>query len=94
VKLPQLAADKANHAIYGAGIYAIVVTAEMIFGVTMYEQAAFGAVCVMAVLKELVDRITANRQVEAGLVPTHTSDGLDALATVLGGLTLHLVRQL
>ena len=86
--MPQLPADKANHAIYGALIF---LAALAIF---RRPDAAYGLVVLAAVGKEALDKLSNMRAVKAGLTPTHGVEFLDALATCAGGAVPLLARML
>lgn len=76
---PVIAADKANHIIYGAAIALIAAVAAkdalIGFGITLL----FGAG------KEAADWLLNQRAIKAGLLPTHDPDVFDFVATALGG---------
>lgn len=78
--LPILSADKANHALYGAGIFAAAYVLLTLQALPALPLAA-AAVVVAAVGKELYDR--AHRA-------KHTPDIMDALATLAGGALVAL----
>jgi len=84
--MPQLPADKANHAIYGALIF---LAALAIF---RRPDAAYGLVVAAAVGKEAIDWLSNQRAVKAGLMPTHGVEWFDALATCAGGAAPLLAR--
>jgi hypothetical protein len=95
VALPQLAADKANHVVYGVAInlaaQKVAVTLTLLFGIDtglqpkdigLLASAAFG------VGKELVDLALNRIAIARGLKPIHGVEPMDALATFSGGLAI------
>lgn len=78
--LPLLPQDKANHVAYGAVIASLSLIGASIFRAPLLSAAliALAAVVAVAILKELVDRRSTN----------HTSDAMDAVATIAGGLVV------
>ena len=86
--MPQLPADKANHAIYGALIFLLALA------ILRRPDAAYGLVVLAAVGKEALDWLSNQRAVKAGLMPTHGVEFLDALATCAGGAVPLLARML
>lgn len=76
--LPQLPADKANHAVYGAAICCVV---SLLFGAGWGMTACIAA----ALLKELSD-LYQNKYGEGG----HEVSLADSGATMLGGLMVYL----
>ena len=80
MKLPLIAADKANHILYGAAAsLATHAGARLVVQTPVLTAlgAAAGTALFLAVGKELYDRRRPQ---------THTSDWRDALATALGGV--------
>lgn len=75
MNLPQLSHDKANHAVYGAVIFAVTYAAAALMRLPAL-QVACGMVVLLAVAKEVYDRANST---------FHTPDPLDALATIGGG---------
>lgn len=75
MSLPLIPIDKANHIVYGAVIFAAAYALFTFAGLPALPIAA-GMVVIAAVAKEVWDR--AHKE-------THTSDPLDALATIGGG---------
>ena len=86
--MPQLPADKANHAIYGALIFLAALA------ILRRPDAAYGLVVLAAVGKEALDKLSNMRAVKAGLLPTHGVEFLDALATCAGGAVPLLARMI
>lgn len=79
MKIPVIAADKANHVVYGALVSAAVnVTSALTLGLdSMYASAAgIGAAFIVGAWKELRDRKTIGA----------TASGGDLVATLLGGV--------
>ncbi len=85
MNLPQLAQDKANHALYGALIAALVLVAALAAGRPLLPACAVAAIvtAVAAILKEVIDRRSGKG----------TPEGRDALATI-GGAVLSLAPSL
>jgi len=86
--MPQLPEDKANHAIYGALIFLLALA------ILRRPDAAYGLVVAAAVGKEVLDWLSNQRAVKAGLMPTHGVEFLDALATCAGGAAPLLARMI
>jgi hypothetical protein len=86
--MPQLPADKANHAIYGAIIFLLALA------VLRRPDAAYGLVVAAAVGKEVLDWLSNQRAIKAGLTPTHGVEWFDALATCAGGAVPLLARMI
>jgi hypothetical protein len=82
--MPQLPADKANHAVYGALIFLIG------FAITRRMDVSYGLVVLAAVGKEALDWLSNQRSEK----PTHGVEWLDALATCAGGAVPLLARML
>jgi hypothetical protein len=81
-KMPQLPADKANHAIYGALIFLLALA------ITRRMDVSYGLVVLAAVGKEVLDWLSNQRSER----PTHGVEWLDALATCAGGAVPLLAR--
>lgn len=77
--LPQIPADKANHFIYGAAFFALVVH-------LVEPQYALLATAVLGVAKEIADVVANERASARGLPPPHGVELLDAVATTAGGV--------
>ena len=86
--MPQLPADKANHAIYGALIFLLALA------ILRRPDVAYGLVVTAAVGKEVLDWLSNQRAIKAGLAPTHGVEWFDALATCAGGAVPLLARML
>ena len=86
--IPQLPPDKANHAIYGALIFLLALA------VLRRPDVAYGLVVAAAVGKEVLDWLSNQRAIRAGLTPTHGVEWFDALATCAGGAVPLLARML
>jgi hypothetical protein len=86
--MPQLPADKANHAVYGALICLLALA------ILRRPDAAYALVVLAAVGKEALDWLSNRRAVKAGLTPTHGVEWLDALATCAGGAVPLLARMI
>ena len=86
--MPQLPADKANHAIYGAIIFLLALA------ILRRPDAAYGLVVAAAVGKEVLDWLSNQRAIRAGLTPTHGVEWIDALATCAGGAVPLLARMI
>jgi hypothetical protein len=86
--MPQLPADKANHFFYGSLIF---LAALAIF---RRPDVAYGLVVLAAVGKEVLDWLSNQRAIRAGLTPTHGVEFFDALATCAGGVVPLLARMI
>jgi hypothetical protein len=86
--MPQLPADKANHAVYGALICLLALA------VLRRPDAAYALVVLAAVGKEVLDWLSNRQAINAGLAPTHGVEWLDALATCAGGAVPLLARMI
>ena len=82
--MPQLPADKANHAIYGALIFLLALA------ILRRPDVAYGLVVAAAVGKEALDWLSNQRSER----PTHGVEWFDALATCAGGAVPLLARML
>lgn len=85
--LPQLPADKANHALYGAALFAVVGGLASHLGHADIAQpaGALGALLV-ACMKEAVDYAINRRAISADLPPPHGVEAADIVATTAGAL--------
>ena len=86
--MPQLPPDKANHAIYGALIFLLALA------ILRRPDVAYGLVVAAAVGKEVLDWLSNQRAIRAGLTPTHGVEWFDALATCAGGAVSLLARMI
>jgi len=86
--MPSLPQDKANHAIYGALIFLLALA------ITRRMDVAYGLVVLAAVGKEVLDWLSNQRAIKAGLTPTHGVEWFDALATCAGGAVPLLARMI
>lgn len=87
MQLPQLPADKANHAIYGAAIFAVVGGIAAHFGhADIAQPAGTLAALLAACVKEMVDHALNGRAMAAGLPPPHGVEAADIVATTAGAL--------
>ena len=77
--LPLIPQDKANHAIYGAVVFCVV------FALTRRVPVAAAVVVLVAVGKEIADRLANRRAAKAGLPAPHGVEMMDAVATCAGG---------
>lgn len=85
MNLPQLPADKANHALYGAIIF--LVAGALAAAAGHPQQARLvgaGAAVLFGCAKELSDWLLNRRAVAAGLPPPHGVEAADVLATASG----------
>jgi len=87
MQLPQLPADKANHALYGAAVFIVAGGVAAHLGHADISQpvgalAALLAACV----KEVVDHTRNGRAMAAGLPPPHGVEAADIVATIAGAL--------
>ena len=83
--LPQLPADKANHAITGAAIFSAALWLARMAAPSHAVWIAGAAVLIAAVGKELSDWIINRRAIARGEPPPHGVELYDALATCAGG---------
>lgn len=87
MKLPMLAADKANHVIYGALAFAAGAAFAAAVGLARYAPVAgLAATVLLAAAKEGADWLQNRRAAKAGLGAAHSVEPRDLLATVAGGL--------
>lgn len=77
--LPIIPQDKANHAIYGAVVFCVV------FALTHRVPVAAAVVVLVAIGKEIADRLANRRAAKAGLPAPHGVEVMDAVATCAGG---------
>jgi hypothetical protein len=91
MQLPQLPADKANHALYGAAVFVIVCALAAHLGRADIAQpiGALGALLV-ACAKEAIDIALNRRAIAAGLPPPHGVEAADIVATTAGALVCWL----
>lgn len=82
--LPTLAADKANHFIYGLGVYLVASTLLIAVGGQAWH--AHLVVLFVAGSKERSDQRSNVRAVNAGQAEPHSVELNDILATVAGGV--------
>lgn len=87
MNLPQLPADKANHALYGVAVFVVVGGAVAALGRPDIARpaGALGALLV-ACAKESVDYTINRRAIAAGLPPPHGVEAADIVATTAGAL--------
>lgn len=85
--LPQLAQDKANHLIYGAGI--ALICSHAIHG---YDRRviALAAAAAAGLIKEAMDAFTNYRATGSWRTGPHEVSAYDALATAAGGVLVAL----
>lgn len=89
--LPQLPHDKAQHALYGAAIFALAHAAATLSGHTQFALHAGAALTVaVAVGKEVLDHMANARAHNAGLLQPHSVEAMDVIATVAGGALVAL----
>ena len=88
MSLPVDPQDKANHAIYGAIIFLLALA------ILRRPDVAYGLVVAAAVGKEVLDWLSNQRAIKAGLTPTHGVEWFDALATCAGGAVPLLARMI
>jgi hypothetical protein len=70
--MPSLPQDKANHALYGALIFLLALA------ILRRPDAAYALVVLAAVGKEVLDWLSNQRAIRAGLTPTHGVEWFDA----------------
>lgn len=92
MKLPVLAQDKANHAVYGSIIFAVVYLLVMLFrqpalAIPLAAAATLGA----AVLKERLDKEANDEALTHGEPLPHGVEKADIWATLLGAAPCALV---
>ena len=99
MKLPQMPADKANHALYGAAVSLVTQTAVAtagMFGLDLHglrpKDLGLAASAAFGVGKELVDYAVARVQAARGKPVTHAAEKFDALATFSGGGAIWLAQ--
>jgi len=88
MSLPTLAADKANHVVYGACIgvvFFVFMFAILHVELRLSMAVAIGLVCFVAFAKEASDWLVNRKAKTAGLLPPHGVELTDALATIAGG---------
>lgn len=87
MKIPMLAQDKANHIVGGvlAGVAVAVVCTLVGFPHCSRTGAIVGA-AIAGAAKEGIDWYLNRRARAAGMLPPHTVDPYDFLATLCGGL--------
>jgi len=84
--IPSLPQDKANHAVYGAMIFSVVLLVAHLLK-SPYEIAiALGVVAFMAVAKEANDAWINYRTTGDPMHGPHGVEALDAAATCFGGV--------
>lgn len=85
--IPTIPQDKSNHAVYGAGIYALVSLLSLVVGLGFhYQQLAAGAaVLFFAFGKEIADYLSNRRSRIRGEAPRHGVEVGDIIATIGGG---------
>lgn len=85
--LPQLPADKANHALYGAAVFVAIggIAAALGHSDIARPAGALGALLI-ACAKEAVDYTLNRRAITAGLPPPHGVEVADIVATTAGAL--------
>lgn len=88
-------ADKANHAIYGALVFALVAALAML---TSYAPIARGlgvaAAVAVGLAKELYDYVRNRQALKAGLAKPHGVEGSDLLWTAGGALVVCVAAAL
>lgn len=86
MSLPVIPADKANHIVYGAALFAVGYTFSVLAGHASHAlQAGAALTLVFAVGKEAADWWRNRQARAAGLLPPHGVEPLDAVATCVGG---------
>ena len=86
MNLPLIPQDKANHAIYGALVFAAVFALLHLADMPRIAPACAGfATAVVACAKEPADWLANRAARAAGLPPPHGVELADALATCAGG---------
>lgn len=86
MNLPLIPQDKANHAVYGALVFAAAfLVLRHVHQVPSARNVAMAAVLLVALAKELADWWANRVAAAAGLPLQHSVDPLDVLATCAGG---------
>lgn len=91
--LPFVAADKANHFIYGTLIYAMFFVLGSFLGLNAIYVGA-GVTVAFAVIKELFDYLSNQKSVRANLAPTHGVELLDVVWTIAPAVIISLMLLL
>ena len=93
MNLPKLAADKANHHVYGS--YCAVVARLLAHALPQYaippSAAAMAGATIAGAVKEGIDAALNYLAVRRGEIVPHTVDLYDFLATAAGGIPVALV---
>lgn len=88
-------ADKANHAIYGALVFAIVAALAMLTSLAPIARGlGVGAAVAVGLAKELYDYVRNRQALKAGLAKPHGVEGSDLLWTAGGALLVCLSAAL
>jgi hypothetical protein len=87
MNLPQIPADKANHALYGAAIFVVAGWLATHLGFVPYARLIGAATAALfGALKELADDHANERATAAGLPPPHEVSASDAFTTTGGAM--------
>lgn len=88
MNLPLIPQDKANHAVYGAGLAAVGASLAVIAGAPPWAAALLGAVAAatLGLVKERLDARANAKALAAGHSPPHSVERGDVVATAVGGL--------
>lgn len=89
MRLALIPIDKANHLAYGAltsliGSWVAVAAGQA----DSARVIGFAAACVVGVAKEAAEYLSNRQAHAAGLLPAHSVDWRDVMATCLGGLVV------
>lgn len=90
-----IAQDKANHAIYGALVFAIVAALAMFTSFAPIARGlGVGAAVAVGLAKELWDYVRNRQALKAGLAKPHGVEGSDLAWTAGGALVVWLAAAL
>lgn len=94
MKLPMLALDTANHAVYGAVIALVVLLLAGALGLPHAPLIGAGAALLFGAGKEAADYASRRASIKAGQAPKHGVEWSDLMATVAGGVAVVAARLL
>ena len=86
MSLPTLPADKANHVIYGACLFAAAGAIAGHFGLPHSRLIGVGVALAVGVAKEITDYLANRAAIARGEPPPHGVELADVIATVGGAL--------
>jgi hypothetical protein len=79
--MPVIPADKANHAVYGLAVGAVVTVAAILVGLPYIPVYSVVAAAAIGVAKEVYDKVSGKG----------FASGMDAVATTLGGVPVSVI---